>query len=319
MSKTFNQLNESTRIEFLKDQFRSKFPPETFERIFHAATTADPTAAKEYLQWILKMLATDGAQISDLDKIHQYLSVFHKIKRELQPRNRDINSYKIYQDLYTAIKPHLEYKSQRQIEREQIAEWKKSITTIYDGPLGLICIPHSVEASCFLGRGTQWCTAADKNNYFNRYNNSGPLVIFIPSDGYKMQMHLKAAYNVDPLDLYHKSPTALFNAATSQGPEFMNAEDRPVRQDVLAKYIDLVSVLASNRQYSNFFMLMALRTHNATLFNITKSSHRQFVELLRNDAKIVLERWFTMLTSTTYKAPADFVRMIEMLKMVVDN
>ena len=49
---------------------------------------------------------------------------------------------------------------------------------IYDSKYATIYWAKDEEGSCYLGQGTQWCTAATRStNYFDRYNKDGPLII----------------------------------------------------------------------------------------------------------------------------------------------
>ena len=42
--------------------------------------------------------------------------------------------------------------------------------------------PHTENAACEFGRGTNWCTASTSNSAFNHYNENGPMHILIPKN-----------------------------------------------------------------------------------------------------------------------------------------
>lgn len=66
-----------------------------------------------------------------------------------------------------------------------------------------IYIPQTYEASCKLGRGTRWCTAASNEessrSYFERYSSEGPLYVLINRDDpeEKYQIHFYSGQFMD--------------------------------------------------------------------------------------------------------------------------
>jgi hypothetical protein len=87
------------------------------------------------------------------------------------------------------------------------------IKVLYDGPLGKLSVPLTEEASCKLGKGTKWCTAAvDGKNMFERYNKDGPLYIWVDNNwnkgvlksldnkSKKFQFHFQSNQYMDELD-----------------------------------------------------------------------------------------------------------------------
>jgi hypothetical protein len=71
---------------------------------------------------------------------------------------------------------------------------------LYNGPLGQLAVPETEEASCELGRGTKWCTAAEKNNMFDQYSDKGPLYVWRDKNGEKYQFHFETAQFMDAKD-----------------------------------------------------------------------------------------------------------------------
>ena len=67
-------------------------------------------------------------------------------------------------------------------------EWSKAINSakndiekVYEDENWFVIIPKSMDASCYWGNGTEWCTATrnEENNQFKHYSDEGPLYINI--------------------------------------------------------------------------------------------------------------------------------------------
>ena len=159
---------------------------------------ADPTKNKQYSLWIANMLTKRSARIEDLYKASEYLSIFDRAKPKLA--EKDINRYPSLGDLFVAIEPYGDYKSNNEIRRELADEIKKDIVVVYASEQGKILTPLTKQAAIFLGQGTQWCTAARYNNYFGSYNRMGPLYVILPADGKKFQFHLQSSQLMDARD-----------------------------------------------------------------------------------------------------------------------
>ena len=130
----------------------------------------------------------------DIYKAAGDLAVFHEHKRLLTEEYRDINRVPSPQALYRLIKPFAGQQTGRAIKRSQRDVIREQIETVYDGPAGKVLIPKTEAASCYLGQGTRWCTAATKTrNQFEAYNKKGPLLVVIPASpkhtGEKYQFH----------------------------------------------------------------------------------------------------------------------------------
>ena len=67
-------------------------------------------------------------------------------------------------------------------------EWSKAVNSakndiekVYEDENWFVIIPKSIDASCYWGNGTEWCTATrnEENNQFKHYSDQGPLYINI--------------------------------------------------------------------------------------------------------------------------------------------
>ena len=58
---------------------------------------------------------------------------------------------------------------------------KNDIEKFYEDDMWFVVIPLSMDAACYWGSDTEWCTATrdEDGNYFNSYNEQGPLIILI--------------------------------------------------------------------------------------------------------------------------------------------
>lgn len=204
------------RVDFLRKQFQEKIwykahemerngpgaiKPELF---FDILLLADPTQDKKYAQWVIRSYLRGTFRREDIDRIKGWLTRFDQIKPKLEPQQRDIMQYQNPTELYTkVIQPmrKLDATSQRQIDKAIDAQLKSQVRVVYKGPEGAIYVPTTEEASCYLGRGTQWCTAAtESNNAFHDYNREGPLYIVMTPDGRKVQMHFESEQFMDETD-----------------------------------------------------------------------------------------------------------------------
>ena len=189
---------------------------------FDKIVQIDPTPNKIYLQWLVtgyvrSMTNHDYSDrhFEDERKIRNALTLYDKFKNRivgpvvvgpyekphLIKNPADIYQFQHYHDLIKVMEMFEGEKTNNELKRDEIARWKAQITTVYDGPDGKIYIPHSEEASRFLGRGTKWCTAyTDIPTYFNTYNKQGPLYVLVTPQGKKFQVHLETSQWMDDGD-----------------------------------------------------------------------------------------------------------------------
>ena len=179
------------------DDIYTKYYSDIERSVFDAAVKADPTSdaghAGRYVKWILGLYKIGNWKPGDSYETKDALSRFHRLRNNLEIK--DINGYKSVRQLLDAVS---DKKSTSDIKRSGAEK-------VYEDGEWLVIVPHTEEASKLYGKGTKWCTAADNDNYFDYYNERGPLYINIRKwDGEKWQFHF----------------------GTSQ---FMDAEDDPVR------------------------------------------------------------------------------------------
>lgn len=197
---------KQTRYEFLRAQYAPLIAdrlrkddtasdwPQDENAVFERFATIDPSAGAKkkpyrYLDWVIRTYmnsfndSDSGIIAEDFYKITDYLQTFDEHKTSLPVAQRDINRYD-YDALATLgdrLAGH-EVMSGKELKRQAKNDIYDQTTILYDGPDGMIVVPHSKKSSCFWGKGTRWCTAAEKShNAFDQYNKSAPLIILIPS------------------------------------------------------------------------------------------------------------------------------------------
>ena len=174
---------------------------------FNEILAADPTPSKAYSKWLLDIAFSriNPNFTEDRGTIRAALEVFDRVKRNMPVEKRDIAGYKKYHDLFAAIEPFV--KSNREVKREEVDRLKSHVITVYSDSSGTLYIPTTEDAAKYLGRGTQWCTAADNNNMFDDYNDMGPLFVYVESSGRKVQYHCPDFLDtVDSFSTYNSGP-----------------------------------------------------------------------------------------------------------------
>lgn len=155
------------------------------EAIQSELRSIDPTTNQSYSRWIIQMYMLGGInQWEDMGRVNNALTLFDGFKhRKLTGDKSDIFRFKSLVALEDFVE-ELEYEHGDQSKRADnaaLAAKMRDEAEIWEYPGVTVVKPHTKEASCYFGKGTRWCTAADKNNLFKQYTRgSGSLYIFIP-------------------------------------------------------------------------------------------------------------------------------------------
>jgi len=159
---------------------------ETFESF-------DPTPNKQYTQYIVKWYLSDNVHafpnIEDgTSTLRQAFDDFYRMKARIPEEYRDIAQYTSAKNFMDSV----QYFREEYGKKEELPEGQYKI--IYNDPrYAKAYWAIDEQAACFLGQGTQWCTAATKaTNYFDEYDAKGPLLIF----------HMKEEINYNLRDNY---------------------------------------------------------------------------------------------------------------------
>ena len=192
-------------VKFYSD--KTKFPilngnEELFNNINNLYTDNPNNFNKGFFTWLYNLMKNNQLKEEDFYKAKEYLRLFNKFINKIPKENRDINSYKSLPDLYAVIKQfegNEEVPTSKQDELRQIKE--KEVKKVFEDDEWLIMIPTTERASCLIGKGTQWCTAADNNNMFEQYNQDGPLYVIVNKEtNDKYQLHFESQQLMDETD-----------------------------------------------------------------------------------------------------------------------
>lgn len=222
-SQAMDLLFEAATIQDIYQKYYSNIPQDIFQQIISADPTYNaekPNKMGKYGKWLLTLYQKQNLKIEDLYKATQYLSTFIKFNAKLQ--ERDIMKYHSLQELYQTIEPFLKNPQQAATKAEEIRNIKEGAEKVYEDSKWLVVVPHTKEASCYYGKGTQWCTAADhSDNMFDEYNKDGFLYInILKGTNTKYQFHFESNSFMDATDRPIKQPIAETIGLTPELVEF---------------------------------------------------------------------------------------------------
>ena len=274
----------ASRIDYLRDEFVGKKKKKGLfditDRIFNKIISVDPTRNKIYSQWMLRMYSKHPIRAEDIYKMGQDLALYHKFKRSMPANMRDINRIGSPRELLDLVTPYAERRTKREEDREERDAVRREITVVYDGPHGKVLIPKSERASCYLGRGTRWCTAATRSdNAFKEYNKEGPLYVLITRDGEKYQFHLPTGCLTDKNDEQQYNSTKGFRQRhRGLWGELQKAIPEKEKIAAIRKDGNLLSLIV---EPSERVQLEAVKGHPYTIAEITNPSERVQLEAMK--------------------------------------
>lgn len=146
------------RVEDFKSKFSQKFNQEVLNKM---VSSIKP----KYLMWAGSVLDPINLE-ENLGRLITFLSSFDKLSSNLT--KTDINQYKSLNELVEEVNKYVnrQRRQYKQIEGGNV---------VYDNSRFLVVNPLSHQTSCYYGKGTKWCTAADSDHHFNNYNSDGKL------------------------------------------------------------------------------------------------------------------------------------------------
>jgi hypothetical protein len=163
------------------------------DTIIAALEQMDPTKNKQYVEWLARQYIRSQFRLEDHPRVNDVLVKFEQIKNKLD--QRDINKY-TFRSLEEIIDKEFNVKLSTRSDETDVP----GANNLYNGPLGRLDVPITVKASKILGKGTKWCTAAEKNNMFEQYNEQGPLYVWRDKSGDKYQFHFETKQFMDSRD-----------------------------------------------------------------------------------------------------------------------
>lgn len=205
----YNLICEAATLDDIYVKYYSDIDREIFNKIVSSDPTwreDKPNKMGKFGKWLLKLWVNKKLMLEDLYKATEYLSYFVKYNNRIDVK--DINKYHSLQELYNIVKVFMDNPEIATSNSDEVRRIKEGADKVFENGEWLVIVPHTKEASCYYGKGTQWCTAAEQsNNMFDHYNNQGNLYINIrKSDGEKFQFHFESGSFMDATDTPIESP-----------------------------------------------------------------------------------------------------------------
>lgn len=167
-------LDSNILLEGRKEDAIKKYGEEHTDLV-NLLSDVDPSGNNKYLNWMVKMSLGLGAGdfIPTADNVARQISIFHRNLQRI--KNKDINSYKDFQDFMDVVAEAL--------VAEEDVRVSKEADKIYEDKDVVIMAPFTVEASCKYGAGSKWCIASTNNSnsnpHFDDYSKHSNFYFFI--------------------------------------------------------------------------------------------------------------------------------------------
>jgi hypothetical protein len=154
----FIKLIQEGRVDEFKSKYSQKFGSNNVDSIVKSVP-------QKYLDWAGKNL--DVVNFDEgLSKLGPALDKFEKISSNLPVT--DLLQYKSIGQLLSALSEY-DGRQRREIKRVEGGN------VVYDDGRYFVVNPLTHDSSCYYGKGTKWCTAAETDSHFKRYNEDGKL------------------------------------------------------------------------------------------------------------------------------------------------
>jgi hypothetical protein len=158
----FLKLISEGRIEQFETKYSKKFSPEQLKRMIEQIQP-------KYLDWVGKNVDSINFD-ENFNKIVDAIKKFVLIGSNLPVT--DLYQYPNTAKLFQALADY-NNKARRTVRKVEGGN------VVYDDSRFFVVNPLTNESSCYYGKGTKWCTAAEGTNHFNRYNEDGKLFYVI--------------------------------------------------------------------------------------------------------------------------------------------
>jgi len=206
-SKTAQQMSSTIATSAEREsQLRDLEPQQQVDRVLEKAEAADPTANKKYVLWIVRQFVKNQLKFEDINEfLEKDIERFHELPKKRKQQldiETDINRY-TWRDLRKiTMKLDKATDLKEPVDAELDYEHIDDMKVLYVGDMGQLIIPQTEAASCEIGSGTRWCTAATQShNAFSAYSALEPLYVWIPSrkmpekkQSNKFQFHFGEGY-----------------------------------------------------------------------------------------------------------------------------
>lgn len=158
----FLKIISEGRVEDFQNNYSQKFSREQLDRIVKLFLP-------KYLNWVGKNL--DAIEFDEkVSKLSQAVNKFHSISSNLPIT--DLYQYKSAEQLLSALEDY-------QNKQRRVVRKVEGGNVVFENDKFFVVNPLNHKTSCYYGKGTKWCTAAEENSQFNRYNEDGKLFYII--------------------------------------------------------------------------------------------------------------------------------------------
>jgi hypothetical protein len=182
---------------------------------------SDPTQNKGMTAWLVGQYAQGKLLLEDLGTANETLTMFRRYAQRLEKSQRDLGQYLSLAAVWEAVigfaqaeEQRLSGRAQKALDRDKAYTESRILRQDPDG--FTIAVPLTEFAAKWWGRGTRWCTAAEKDNAFWQYHKEAPLIVVIIPE------------------LKEKGKFQLW--VTKRSVQFMDAADKPVTETVIARH-----------------------------------------------------------------------------------
>jgi hypothetical protein len=184
-------ITESNYVTEAIDDIK-KYYPNIPDDVFMRLIALDPTyrgndSAGKYGKWLLNLYNKGRLSQDEFNEVPDLLNQFTTYRNRIQ--NKDLNSYKSLDDLSNVLAAVIDDDSMltnrqkvRFLKNVKSGKVKVSAEDDYDvvleTPNFIVYVPNTHEASMKLGKGTEWCTAHENPDWYNKYTrDNGKLYI----------------------------------------------------------------------------------------------------------------------------------------------
>lgn len=216
---------------------------DTVNNIISVVLKIDPSRNKKNVLWILQRYANRELLWDDvLSTLAEDLEKYEFLKRKnlLPQKFNNIFNFKNLPEFYATIQAI--YHSLP----EEVNDHGNSIELVNNNNVRVI-VPLDALAAKYYGRGTAWCTAANKNNQYRHYASHGRLFIVIPKhpryNGEKYQLFFGPNTRVefkDELDIPVDNNRTTGYTSLNDGAVMIN---KPNSTSLLQEHPDLLKMM----------------------------------------------------------------------------
>jgi hypothetical protein len=158
----FLKIIREGRVEDFQNKFSQKFGKEQLERI-------TKLFLPKYLNWAGKNLDAIGFD-EKVSKLSNAVKKFDSISSNLPIT--DLYQYQSEEQLYSALEEY-------QNKQKRVVRQVEGGNVVFENDKFFVVNPLNHKTSCYYGKGTKWCTAAETDYQFNKYNEDGKLFYII--------------------------------------------------------------------------------------------------------------------------------------------